>query len=107
MTEEQFLEIQMEKFHNIAEDNKFETIWDLHHILNINEPSGFIGEIITDGVHHDIEVNLPNKELTWLELWKFADALHYKIGDYHHIFIENFELKEINGKKVIEVGFGS
>ena len=106
MTKEQQFEIQFEKFEKIAEDNKLTTTFSMYEITDINQNSGLSADIMTDGIHN-IEVVLPIRELTYLELWKFADMLYQTIGDIEHRFVEKFELKEINGKKVIEVFFGS
>jgi hypothetical protein len=65
--------------------------------------------IITNGLKRDkdFKVELPNKELTWLDLWKYADELYELIGDSEHMFVESFEVKKINGKRELQVFFGS
>jgi hypothetical protein len=107
MTEEQFFEIQFEKFAKIADDNNLTTTFSMYEITDINENSELLADIMTDGYHNNITLNLPNRKLTWLELWKYADMLYQTIGDSEHMFIENFEVKEINGKRELQVFFGS
>lgn len=101
MTEEQeFLKLQ-----EIAEENGFQTHWSLDTISPIDSLSykwPIIAKWMTNGIH-DIKVELPNRNLTGLELWKYADELYTLIGDETHLFIESFQLKG----DTIEVFFGS
>jgi len=107
MTEEQFFEIQFEKFAKIADDNNLTTTFSMYEIADINENSGLLADIMTDGYHNNITLNLPNRKLTWLDLWKYADKLYELIGDNDHLFIETFEVKDIDGKRELQVFFGS
>jgi hypothetical protein len=108
MTKDELLQFEkdMKRFDKIEKENNFKTSWCLYEVEDINETSFLSADIMTDGLC-DVEVELPNKELTWLELWKYADNLYNLIGDVEHLFIESFEVKQINGKRVIEVFFGS
>ena len=108
MTENELKQFEkdMERFSVIQKENNFKTIWSIDEIEDINENSGLSADIMSDGLS-DIELVLQKKELTWLELWKYADKLYKLIGDREHLFIETFEVKEINGKKALEVFFGS
>lgn len=108
MTENELKQFEkdMERFSVIQNENNFKTIWSIYEIKDINENSGLSADIMSDGLS-DVEVVLQKKELTWLELWKYADELYKLIGDREHLFIETFEVKEINGKKALEVFFGS
>ena len=72
----------------------------------MNEISPFQTEYLTDGCNN-VEVKLPNKKLTWLELWKYSDMLCETTGDLEHLFIESFEVKKINGKRELQVFLGS
>ena len=65
--------------------------------------SPFKGKYLTNGVHKDIKVPLPNRQLTGGDLWKYSDLLYKLLGDTDHRFIEGFE---VNGDD-IEVCFGS
>ena len=111
MTEDESIQFEkdMEKFSIIQDENNFKTIWCLYEIEDINENTGLSADYITDILkrNRDIKVELPNKELTWLDLWKYADKLYELIGDTEHLFIETFEVKEINGKRELQVFFGS
>jgi len=108
MTENELKQFEkdMERFSVIQKENNFKTIWCIDEIENLNETSFISADYITDGVN-DIKVELPNKELTWLELWKYADDLNNLIGYSEHLFIESFEVKQVNGKDQLEVFFGS
>jgi hypothetical protein len=105
MTEDESIQFEKdyERFSIIQDENNFKTTWCLYEIENIEEDSDLSADTMTDGCHNNITVNLPNKKLTWLELWKHADMLFEIIGDSEHMFIESFELKG----DTIEVGFGS
>jgi hypothetical protein len=99
----------IEKFNKIADENEFSTDWSLYEIEDLSLKSPFKGKWMSkDGdINSDIRVKLPNRKLTWLELWKYADMLFEIIGDSEHMFIESFEVKEINGKRELQVFFGS
>lgn len=109
MTEDESIQFEKdyERFSIIQDENNFKTEWCLYEIEDINENSGLLADIMTDGYHNNITLNLPNRKLTWLELWKYADMLYQTIGDSEHMFIESFEVKEIDGKRELQVFFGS
>jgi hypothetical protein len=64
---------------------------------------------MTDGIRNEIKIPLPNRRLTGLELWRYADELFHKVseikGESNHCFIEDFQFNE--DTDTIEVGFGS
>jgi hypothetical protein len=99
-------EKDMQRFDKIQTQNNFKTTWSIYEIEDMDENSFLSADIMTDGLC-DIEVELPKKELTWLELWNYADNLYNLIGDTEHLFIESFEVKQINGKREMHVFFGS
>jgi len=103
---EELIEAQIKKFIDLGIANNLEVSFDIYEIEDINQNSGLSGDIMVDGVNI-VEVKLPKRELTWLELWKYANKLYLKSGDVDHCFIEDFELKEVDGKRYIEVSFGS
>ena len=111
MTEDESIQFEKdyERFSIIQDENNFQTNWWLYEIEDINENTGLSADYITDILkrNRDIKVELPNKELTWLDLWKYADELYKLIGDSDHMFIESFEVKKINGKRELQVFFGS
>ena len=109
MTEDESIQFEKdyERFSIIQDKNNFKTEWCLYEIENVNEDSELSADIMTDGYHNNIILNLPNRKLTWLELWKYADMLFETIGDSDHMFIESFEIKKINGKRELQVFFGS
>jgi hypothetical protein len=108
MNQQELIEFQkdFERFALIAEQNNFKTNWCIYEVKNINEISPFQAESLTDGCNN-VEVKLPNKKLTWLELWKYTDMLYETINDTEHFFIENFEVMQNNGKTELQVFFGS
>jgi hypothetical protein len=53
------------------------------------------------------QIQLENKELTWLELWAAADNLYKKIGDTEHLFVESFDVIQNGDKTEVQVFFGS
>ncbi|MBM3590960.1 MAG: hypothetical protein FJX30_06310 [Alphaproteobacteria bacterium] len=94
-----------EKLNEIAIENGFETSWDIDTISPIDALSykwPVICKWMSDGVH-DNKVELPNRNLTGMELWKYADELYKLNNDVDHRFIEEFTMKG----DTIEVGFGS
>jgi len=97
---------KIEKFADIADLNGFETQFCLYEVDNINELSGITADYITNGLD-DIQIQLENKELTWLELWSAADTLYKKIGNTEHLFVESFDVIQNGNKTEIQVFFGS
>lgn len=99
-------EKEYEKLIEIAEQNGFSTSWDIVDLISPIKALEWEWPVMTkwmsDGVH-DVKVELPNKKLSGLELWEYADKLYRLIGDVDHRFIESFELKG----DTIEVFFGS
>jgi hypothetical protein len=111
MTEEQF-ETLMDKLSEIGYENDLQTTWSVSEIEDVYTPIGIQPEYLTDGIHNDVKIQLPNTPLTWLDLWKSADKLYEAVSgvdDFmiNHRFIEQFELKEKDGKPYLEVFFGS
>ena len=108
MTENELKQFEkdMERFSVIQKENNFKTIWCIDEIENLNETSFISADYITDGVN-DIKVELPNKELTWLELWAAADTLYRNIGNTEHFFIEEFKVIQNGDKTEVQVFFGS
>ena len=111
MTEDESIQFEKdyERFSIIQNENNFKTEWCLYEIENVNEDIELSAYNITNGVKRDKDmiVELPNKELNCLDLWKYADELYELIGDSEHMFVESFEVKEINGKRELQVFFGS
>jgi hypothetical protein len=97
---------KIEEFANIAELNGFETIFSVYEVNNINELSGITADYITNGLDAT-QIELENKELTWLELWAAADNLYKKIGDTEHLFVESFDVIQNGDKTEVQVFFGS
>jgi hypothetical protein len=106
MNKKQPLETQIEFYFDFADKNNLKTIWSIIEVKDINEISPFEGDYLTDGIN-DIQIPLPNVKLTWLELWKHADTLYEMINDPEHMFIEEFEMIQNNGKTELHVFFGS
>ena len=83
------------------------TTWCLFEIRKMSFKSSFKGQFMTDGIRNDIKIPLPNRRLTGMELWQYADKLYSLIseieGGNDHIFIENFVQKG----DIIEAHFGS
>lgn len=96
---------KIEELAKIAEENGFETSWSIDTISPIDTiPLTWqvVAKWMIDG-EHDVKVELPNRELTGLELWKYADVLYKLTGNTEHIFIEDFTFYG----DTIEVFFGS
>jgi hypothetical protein len=108
MNEEELIEFEKDfaRFSEIQEQNNFKTIWSIYEVKDMNEISPFQAECLTDGCNN-VEVKLPNKKLTWLELWKYTDMLYETTGDAEHLFIESFEVKKSKNTKKLEVFLGS
>ena len=97
---------KIEKFADIADLNGFETQFCLYEVENVNELSGITADYMTNGLD-DNQIQLENKELTWLELWAAADNLYKKIGNTEHLFVEEFEVIQNGDKTEVQVFFGS
>lgn len=97
---------KIEEFADIAELNGFETVFSLYEVEDVNALSGITADYMTNGLD-DIQIQLENKELTWLELWAAADNLYKKIGDTEHLFVEEFDVIQNGDKTEVQVFFGS
>jgi hypothetical protein len=110
--EEAEFEALMDKLDEIGYKNGFQTTWS---VIEVEDVYGYIGIqplYLTDGIHNEVKIELPNIELKWLDLWKASEQLYQevsKLDDFmiNHRFIEVFELKELDGKPYLEVFFGS
>ena len=84
------------------------TTWCLTEMRALSFKSPFKGKFMTDGIRNDIQIPLPNRRLTGMELWQFADKLYSLIseveGGNDHSFIENFVQ---SSPDIVEVHFGS
>ena len=94
---------KIERFNRIGEENGFKTSWCLYEITALSLKSPLKGKWMSNGTNNDIRVKLPNRKLTGLELWKYADELYNKLNDTEHLFIESFNQND----DTIEVFFGS
>lgn len=94
---------KIERFNRIGEENGFKTSWCLYEITALSLKSSLKGKWMSNGINNDIRVKLPNRKLTGLELWKYADELYNKLNDTEHLFIESFNQND----DTIEVFFGS
>jgi hypothetical protein len=97
---------KIEKFADIADLNGFETQFCLYEVENVNALSGITADYMTNGLD-DTQIQLENKELTWLELWAAADTLYRSIGDTEHLFVETFDVIQNGDKTEVQVFFGS
>ncbi len=102
------IQLQFDYFDGLQEVHNFHSTFDIIKIKDINENSGLSADIMVDfNTENDSEVELPSKKLTFLELWKYADEIYLGSPSTNHCFIEDFNLEEVGGKKVIKVSFGS
>jgi len=99
------LEKKMDEFAKIAEKFNLKTTFCLYEIENLNEEVMF-GNYMTDGISN-VRVLLPNKKLSYLELWKYADMLFDTIKNGDHLFIESFNTIQNEDGIEIQVFFGS
>jgi hypothetical protein len=97
---------KIEEFADIAELNGFETLFSVYEVEDINTLSGITADYMTNGLDAT-QIQLENKELTWLELWAAADNLYKKIGNTEHLFVESFDVIQNGDKTEVQVFFGS
>lgn len=97
---------KIEKFADLADLNGFETQFCLYEVENVNELSGITADYMTNGLD-DTQIQLENKELTWLELWAAADTLYRSLGNTEHLFVETFDVIQNGDKTEVQVFFGS
>ncbi len=80
---------------------KLRSIWSIYEQDSMQATSPFKGNrMFFSGFNDNVETNLPNHPLTWLELWKAADKL-IREDDSHHIFIEQFIQRDDNTIELI------
>ena len=107
--EEKQIDKDINYFESKADKYGFVTSWCLYEIRALSFKSPFKGKWMTDGIRNEIKIPLPNRRLTGLELWRYADELFHKVseikGESNHCFIEDFQFNE--DTDTIEVGFGS
>lgn len=75
-------------FADIAKENDFISVWSMYdEVEDINDKHPFKEIIFVKykGLVESVE------GYTWFDLWKAANKLIERSGDYHHIFIENFK----------------
>jgi len=97
---------KIEEFADIAELNGFETVFSVYEVEDVNALSGITADYMTNGLDAT-QIQLENKELTWLELWAAADNLYKKIGNTEHLFVESFDVIQNGDKTEVQVFFGS
>jgi len=97
---------KIEEFADIADLHGLETQFCLYEVENVNELSGITADYMTNGLD-DTQIQLENKELTWLELWAAADTLYRSLGDTEHLFVETFDVIQNGDKTEVQVFFGS
>lgn len=73
-------------YQKIGNENKLKTIWSDFSIDDLNSNFGFVDSIFYEGVSLEVK-----KEVSHLELWKFAEQLITLTDDWHHCFIESFK----------------
>lgn len=98
--------LQIEELGLIADLYDFETQFCLYEVDNVNDLSGITADYMTNGITNN-QVQLKNKELTWLELWAAADTLYRNIENVEHFFIESFDVVRNGDKTEVQVFFGS
>lgn len=89
--ESQFQGIEDGVFRLLANHFSLKTVWTTDvQSSKMNEPTPH-GDIEKISYHNrEIAVSASDKKMTWLDLWKIADALIMEDKDTNHIFIENF-----------------
>lgn len=103
---EKMIDKKMDEFMNVGIKNNFDTTFCLYEIDNLKDNSNLSGDFMTDG-YHKVKVDLPKGELSYFQLWEHADRLYKLIQSENHKFIEEFKVVQNNGKKEIQVFFGS
>lgn len=95
-----------EYFSTIQDENDFSSVWAMDEVKDMNAHFGFVKELfyrVTSKQKVSVEIN---KDITWLEFWKFADQLVKESGEIDHIFIEGFA-QDLDDTKVYELILGS
>jgi uncharacterized protein YqgV (UPF0045/DUF77 family) len=77
------------RFNKIQEANNYTSIWSIYEVKDMNAVFGFVDTLTYSGITLEI-----NKNVTWLEMWEFAENLICSSEDFHHIYIESFNLKD-------------
>jgi uncharacterized Fe-S cluster-containing protein len=84
-------------FGNLRDEHKFVSIWSVYEVQDINDEPNFgscKSVLYTRHWGKPVEVELPEDECTWLDLWKAAEQCIVLSNDNHHIFIEDFKQKD-------------
>lgn len=86
-----------EMINKVQLENKFiNSSWSIYEIEDFNAVPFPMAEVVAYSNHwgeEPVQMNIP-KNSTWLDLWRAADSLIKKSGDEHHIFIEQFTLRD-------------
>ena len=93
-------------FNELRDQNKFTSVWSIYEIDNIHGYSDITVEEDSVLLYENVSVQLPAGQLTWFELWKFAEEAIVMSRDQNHVFIESFTQSSIN-PKIILLGTGS
>ena len=78
-----------------AAEHKYRSVWSIFSVDNLEDDSGLSGAYMIYSEYwggKPISVALPKGNLTYAELYYYADQLIRDSGDTHHIFIESFEV---------------
>lgn len=90
----------------LQDENDLSSVWSMDEVKDMNAHFGFVKELfyrVTNEKKVSVEIN---KDITWLEFWKFADQLIKESGDVNHIFIEGFA-QNFDDTEVYELILGS
>lgn len=83
---------KIEYFGKVQETNNFISVWSMFEINDI-----YSKHYLNDFDYISYEGNTIKLDgETWLDIWRIADELIRKSGDFHHIFIENIHEDENN-----------
>jgi len=95
----------------LSDENNFYSVWSIYEVDDFTvtpfpnaKSMNYKNDKYWSGVDKDITVNLTG--LTWLNLWRTADALIADSGDQHHIFIEDIR-PSADDASILELFTGS
>ena len=86
---------KQDMYDDFAAEHSLKSVWSIFTVEDMNEDSGLSGAYLFYKEHwggKPVSVALPKGNLTYAQLFLYADQAIRDSGDNHHIFIESFEV---------------
>lgn len=84
---------------NLQANLDYYSVWSIHEVWDkMSEIAAVQGNKLfySTNLGKDVEIDLPNQHLTYMELWKYCEQAILMSQDMHHVFIESLKAKNGN-----------